>query len=85
MHLDCYIGDGLVEAVESRGRLDHAQLEVVHFLLAKVDVGESLVERRGEVLGASQSGDRPVHLKEHIQDSVIICYFDKFLNKYRLQ
>ena len=62
--LDVNFRDGLVEAVEPRGGLDHAQLEVVDLLLAEVGVGVGLVERGGKVLGAAESRDGPVHLLE---------------------
>ena len=60
--LDGNVCDGLVEAVEPRGGLDHAQLEVVDLLPAEVGVRVGLVERGGEVLGAAESRDGSVHL-----------------------
>ena len=65
--LDGNFRDGLVEAVEPRGRLDHAQLEIVDFLLAEVGVCVGLVERGGKVLGAAESRDGPVHLWKGIK------------------
>ena len=62
LFLDGNFRDGLVEAVESGGRFEHAQLEVINFLLAEVGVSVDLVERGGKVLGAAESRDGPVNL-----------------------
>ena len=58
------IRDGFIESIESCGCLDHAELQVVHFLLAEVGVCVGLVERRGKVLGAPQSRYRSIHLSD---------------------
>ena len=66
--LDGNFRDGLVEAVEPRGRLEHAELEIVNFLLAEVGVSVGLVERGGKVLGAAESRDGSVHLLEGVKN-----------------